>query len=303
MTATSIAAVSSMADPMADSMANPMANPMAGPIAEPIVHTVVDAIDEIPEVVTLRVVPVAGEPRPFRPAQIGMVGAFGIGEAAISISSPPSQTAYHEYTIRRSGAITTALTGLRAGDQLWVRGPFGVPWDLDHDGDVVIAAGGIGLAPLRSAVYHLLKHRWRYGRIALVVGARRPDDLLYRSEFDRWRAAGVEIFPTIDRTMPNWDGRVGLVPEVVAEVLAEASLDTRRLHALICGPDIMMRLTADALVANGTAPERIQLTLERNMQCGIGRCGHCQLGGLIVCRDGPVVRYPRVAAAMRIPEW
>ena len=272
-------------------------------MAEPIVHTVVAVVEEVPEVVTLRVRPAVGEPRTFLPAQVGMVGAFGIGEAAISISSSPSHTEFHEYTIRRAGAITTALTGLRPGDQLWVRGPFGTSWDLDHDGDVVIAAGGIGLAPLRSAVYHLLAHRWRYGRIVLVVGAPRAEDLLYRSEYARWAAAGVEVFATIDDPEPGWDGRVGLVPAVVAEVLADAKLDTRRLHALTCGPDIMMRLTADALVANGMSPERIQLTMERNMQCGVGRCGHCQLGGLIVCRDGPVVRYPQVASSMRIPEW
>lgn len=273
------------------------------PMAEPVVHTVVEVVDEIPEVVTLRVVPTHGEPPVFRPGQVGMVGAFGVGEAAISISSPPTETTFHEYTIRRGGAITGALHRLRRGDQLWVRGPFGTPWDLDHDGDVLVAAGGIGLAPLRSAIYDLLGRRWRYGRIALVVGARRVDDLLYRSEYDRWSAAGVEVFPTIDRPAPAWDGRVGLVPQTVAEVLADAGIDTLRLHALVCGPDVMMRLTAEALIANGTAPGQVQLTLERNMQCGVGRCGHCQLGGLIVCRDGPVVRYPSVASELAIEEW
>lgn len=275
-------------------------SPPLDPMREPSVHVVTDVIDEIDDVVTIRSTPVDGVPHPFRPAQVSMVGAFGVGEAAISISSRPSVEEYREHTIRRAGAITSALTRMRPGDHFWVRGPFGAPWQLDLDGDdLVIAAGGIGLAPLRSAVYEVVDHRERFGRVVLVVGARRAADLLYRREYAGWRARGLEVVETIDRPERGWRGAVGFVHEVVDEVVGDA----RRTHAAICGPDVMMRSTAEVLVDAGVEVGRIQLTLERNMQCGTGRCGHCQLGGLLVCRDGPVVPYPRVRTALSIAEW
>lgn len=273
------------------------------PLLEPQIHEVLEARAEIPGVVTLRVAPIGALPRSFRPAQIGMVGTFGVGEAAISISSAITDRAAHEYTIRRAGAITTALTRLRAGDQLWVRGPFGAPWDLDLDGrDVVIAAGGLGVAPLRSAVYEILRHRDRYGEVVAVIGGRSPELLLYAGEYAAWRAGGIRIAATIDRAADNWGGRVGFVPEVVTAVSDELDLDPARTSALVCGPDVMMQLVAEALVTRGTPAAQVQLTLERNMQCGNGLCGHCQLGSLIVCRDGPVVRYPTVAEALAVSE-
>lgn len=268
------------------------------PMITPVVHVVTDVIPEIPDVVTLRMVPTTGDVAPFLPAQVSMVGAFGIGEAAISISSSPSERAYHEYTIRHTGAITSALTHLRRGDRLWTRGPFGRPWDLHPGGDLVIAAGGIGVAPLRSAILHTVEHRDLFGAVVLVVGARTSHDLLYRREYEAWRDAGIDVIATIDHDEAGWSGAVGFVPTVIGDL--EFGADTR---ALICGPDIMMRRTADALVAAGVDPDRIQVTLERNMQCGTGRCGHCQLGGMLVCRDGPVADYPSVARALSIEEW
>ena len=265
----------------------------------PRVHRVLQVIAEIPDVVTLRVAPVEADPPPFLPAQIGMVGAFGVGEAALSISSSPDEGRYHEYTVRRSGAITGALNHLVAGDELWVRGPFGAPWDLDVDGgDIVIAAGGIGLAPLRAAIYTILADRDRYGSVTLVVGARTSDGLLFEREYDAWRQRGLDVVATVDRAEPGWTGRVGFVPSVVDDL----AVDPTTTHALVCGPDRMMDLTARSLVDRGVSPERVQLTLERNMQCGNGRCGHCQLGGLIVCRDGPVVRYADVAEWLTVGE-
>jgi len=249
--------------------------------------------------VTIRCVPIEGEPFDFLPAQIAMVGAFGIGEAAISISSPASESRFHEYTIRRTGAITSALTRMRAGDQFWVRGPFGTSWDLDLDGrDILIAAGGIGLAPLRSAAYAVIKYRERYGKATLVVGARSSDHLLYANEYELWREHGLAVFDTIDRPEPGWSGRVGFVPDIV-DGLGIAGPST---SALVCGPDIMMSLTAGRLLHANVPPEQIQLTLERNMQCGNGLCGHCQLGPIVVCRDGPVVRYPAVASSLMVKE-
>lgn len=273
------------------------------PLLVPRVHEVLEVVDEIPGVVTLRVTPVDGAPPRFRPAQIGMVGAFGIGEAAISISSPATETRFHEYTIRRAGAITTALTALRPGDQLWVRGPFGTPWNLDLDGqDVLIAAGGIGLAPLRSAIYAVLRERERYGQIALVAGARLANRLLYGHQHEEWREHGLAVIETIDTPEAGWEGRVGLAPDVAADVVRELDFRPGHTSALVCGPDIMMRLVAERLIELGVPPTGIQFTLERNMQCGNGLCGHCQMGGVIVCRDGPVLPYPVVAEALATPE-
>jgi NAD(P)H-flavin reductase len=273
------------------------------PLLVPQVHEVLATRTEIPGVVTLRVAPLDAPPRPFLPAQIGMVGAFGIGEAAISISSAITDLAAHEYTIRRAGAITTALTRLQPGDHLWVRGPFGTPWDLDLDGrDVVIAAGGLGVAPLRSAIYEILRRRDRLGEVVAVFGGRSPELLLFADEYTSWRSGGIRVVTTIDRAADGWGGRVGFVPEVVDIVVGERDLDPRNTSALVCGPDIMMQLVADVLVTRGVPADQVQLTLERNMQCGNGLCGHCQLGSLIVCRDGPVVRYPAVAGSLTVPE-
>lgn len=269
------------------------------PLLMPRIHEVVTMIDEIPDVVTIRCVPVEGEPFDFLPAHISMVGAFGIGEAAISISSPSTESRFHEYTIRRAGAITSALVRMQPGDQFWVRGPFGTPWDLDLDGrDVVIAAGGLGLAPLRSAVYAVIKQRERYGKATLVVGARNSAQLLYANEYELWREHGLAVFETIDEPEPGWTGRVGFVPDVVHEL----GLADPWTSALVCGPDVMMGLTAAKLTLANVPPEQIQLTLERNMQCGNGLCGHCQLGPLVVCRDGPVVRWPAVAPSLMVKE-
>jgi anaerobic sulfite reductase subunit B len=271
------------------------------PMVEPRVHVVRSVISEMPDVVTLDVVPVDGAPSPFMPAQVSMLGAFGVGEAAISISSSAAVLDHHEYTIRRAGAITTALCALEPGDQFTIRGPFGRPWDLDAlDGDVVIAAGGIGLAPLRSAVHALLDPTAQRPdrRIVLVVGARHSEDLLYSGHYDEWRARGLDVVATIDTTEAGWSGQLGLVPDVVADL----DVDWSNAAALLCGPDVMMQLTADHLIGLGVAPGAIQLTLERNMQCATGRCGHCQLGPLLVCRDGPVVTYPEIADALRVRE-
>ncbi len=271
------------------------------PMAEPRVHVVRSIIPETPGVVTLDVAPVDGAPTSFLPAQVSMLGAFGIGEAAISISSAAAVDDHHEYTIRRAGPITTALCAMEPGDQFTVRGPFGQPWNLDAlSGDIVIVAGGIGLAPLRSAVYALLDTATQRPdrRIVLVVGARHSEELLYAAQYDDWRARGLEVVPTIDEAEPGWSGRVGLAPDVAADL----DVDWTNAAALLCGPDVMMQIAADRLIDLGLAPSAIQLTLERNMQCATGRCGHCQLGPVIVCRDGPVLTYPEIADALHVPE-
>jgi anaerobic sulfite reductase subunit B len=184
-----------------------------------------------------------------------------------------------------------------------VRGPFGHGWNLELDGrDVVVAAGGIGIAPLRSAIMELIRRHDRLGRIVLVVGARDPSHLLYERQFDGWRDAGLDVVVTVDAARPGWSGRIGCVPDVVADVMAERGLRPADMSALTCGPDVMMRLVAERLISRRVEAAAIQLTVERNMQCGVGLCGHCQMGGVIVCRDGPVVIYPEVTDALAVPE-
>jgi NAD(P)H-flavin reductase len=177
-----------------------------------------------------------------------------------------------------------------------VRGPYGTGWDVGvgEGGDVVLVAGGIGLAPLRPAMLELLRHRHRYGRLVLLYGTRSPEDLLYTDELKRWENLGVEILITVDYGTTSWTGRVGLVTTLIAR----AGFDPRSTLALVCGPEIMMRFTATALVERGVSPDKIRVSLERNMRCGVGLCGHCQYRELFVCIDGPVLPFARVAGLL-----
>jgi len=267
---------------------------------DPRVHVVRDVVPETPGVVTIHVVPVDGPPARFVPAQIGMLGAFGIGEAAMSISSSSSVLDHHEYTVRRAGAITTALHRLRPGDQLAIRGPFGRGWDLDASpGDVVVGAGGIGLAPLRSAIYQLLAQRDGYGRLVFLYGTRTPRDILYRRELERWRSRfDLDVEITVDHPGEDWYGRVG----VVTTLIPFTNFDPFDTTALICGPEVMMRFTVAALRNRGVSSDDIYLSMERNMKCGIGLCGHCQFGREFVCKDGPVFPFSRIESVFKIRE-
>lgn len=198
------------------------------------------------------------------------------------------------------GAVTRALYAAQPGSLIGVRGPFGTSWDVASAAgrDIVIVAGGIGLAPLRPVVLTALADRSRYRRIVLLTGARTPGDLLYVDELERWRRGGVEVAITVDRADSGWSGQVGLVTALIEP----AGLAPDNSVAFVCGPDVMMRFTADALAARGIPASRIRVSLERNMRCGIGWCGHRQLGPLLVCRDGPLVGYDRAAALMRVRE-
>lgn len=237
----------------------------------------------------------------FRPGQFNMLYAFGIGEVPISISGDPSVAAPLIHTVRAAGAVSQALAHLRPGDPLGLRGPFGTAWPvLESQGsDLVIVAGGLGLAPLRPAIYQALAERDRYGRIVLLYGTRSPDDILFRRELERWRRRlDVEIEVTVDHAPSNWHGNVG----VVTKLIGRAGFDPDHTVALLCGPEIMMRFTASALTAAGVAPERIHLSLERNMKCAVGQCGHCQFGPTLVCRDGAVMRYDRISRLLTVRE-
>jgi NAD(P)H-flavin reductase len=229
----------------------------------------------------------------FLPGQFNMLYVFGVGEAAISISSDPSKLGTIEHTIHRVGAVTTMLAQMKRGDVIGLRGPFGSSWPLDvaKGKDVVVATGGIGLAPLRPVIYSLLKRRDEYGRIIIVYGGRSPLDLLYRVELEKWEdEQNVEVLVTVDRGDSSWKGNVG----VVTTLFNYIKLDSRNTVAYICGPEIMMKYTVEELERWNVAQDHIYLSMERNMKCAVGFCGHCQYGPIFICKDGPVFPLPRV---------
>lgn len=241
------------------------------------------------------------EPLAFRPGQFNMLYVFGVGEVPISISGDPSTPQTLVHTTRVVGATTRAMGQLKRGDQLGVRGPFGTAWPVEEaEGqDVLFVAGGIGLAPLRPALYRVLARRERYGRVVLLYGARTPDDILFRKELRNWRADfDLEVHVTVDRATREWRGNVGVVTALIPRV----PFDPRNTVALTCGPEVMMRFTVLELQRRGVEPERVHVSLERNMKCAIGLCGHCQLGAQFVCRDGPVFPYARVRRLLDVRE-
>jgi NAD(P)H-flavin reductase len=248
---------------------------------------------------TLALAPADGSALPrSQPGQFNMLYIFGVGEAPISISSEPGRTLLH--TTREVGGVTRAMARLRKGDSLGVRGPYGTGWPLAaaHGKDVVIIAGGIGLAPLRGALLELLKKRRKLRRIILIYGARTPDDLLYRAELDRLRHRGLDLFLTVDRATAPWNRNVG----VVTTLISRAPFDPHNCIAFMCGPEIMMRFSAMELHHRGVPESSIHVSLERNMKCAIGFCGHCQFGPHFICKTGPVFAYDRVRDLMEIRE-
>lgn len=249
---------------------------------------------------TLELRACSGDPFAFAPGQFTMLSAGGSGEVPISISGHPDDPDRLVHTVRAVGLATEAICRAEPGRTLGVRGPFGEPWPVEQaeGADVVIAAGGIGLAPLRPAILRLLARRERYGRLVLLYGARSPDQLLYEEELTAWEAQGLEVLVTVDAAGPEWLGHVG----VVTRLVRRAGLAATETVALSCGPEVMMRFTVAALREAGIGEERIYASMERNMQCGIGHCGHCQLGPSLVCRDGPVYVWSELEPWLAIRE-
>jgi NAD(P)H-flavin reductase len=241
-----------------------------------------------------------GEVLSFAPGQFTMVYAFGAGEVPISISGDPARTDRLVHTIRVAGATTQSICSVKRGGVLGVRGPYGTAWPVERGegGDLVIAAGGIGLAPLRPALYAALARRDAYRRVVLLYGGRSPDQLLYPRELERWSDRGVEVHVTVDRADEEWRGRVG----VVTTLLEHADFDPATTTALVCGPEVMMRFTAAGLVASGVPSEQVHLSIERNMKCALGQCGRCQFGPVFVCGDGPVFSYAAIEPLLSVPE-
>jgi len=251
---------------------------------------------------TLELEPVADAIDPIGPGQFTMLYAFGVGEVPISTSGDieaSGTTLVH--TIRAVGSVTKALCAAGAGDVLGVRGPFGNTWPIEaaHGRDLVLVGGGVGLPPLRPAIYHALAHRADFGKIVVLYGGRTPEDLLFRKELARWRSrldTAVEV--SVDSAGPDWSGNVG----VVTKLIPGAAFDPDDAVAFVVGPEIMMRFTARALIDRGLPPERIWISMERTMRCGVGLCGHCQLGPTLICRDGPVYRWDELEPLLGVPE-
>lgn len=235
----------------------------------------------------------------FAPGQFNMLYLPGAGEIAISISDDPANRESCAHTVRVAGNVTRTLARMKAGETLGLRGPFGTSWPMAEciGRDVVLVTGGIGLAPLRPAICTLLRDRRQFGRLNLLYGARSPETLLYAREYDAWSNRGLIVHTTVDRSAPGWTGNVGVVTLLLERL---NSLDPSNSVLLCCGPEVMMRFTIMAALNRGLSPQQIWVSMERNMQCAVGLCGHCQLGPEFICKDGPVFRLDRIAPFMEV---
>ncbi|MEO1226122.1 MAG: FAD/NAD(P)-binding protein [Pseudomonadota bacterium] len=271
---------------------------MANGVMTPHFATVTKRVREIPDVVTFEV-PSNGVA--FQPGQFNMLYAAGVGEVPISMSGDPARQDVFVHTIRDVGAVSRALTEIKRNGVVGVRGPFGTGWPVDEakGKDVLIVAGGIGLAPLRPVIYALINEREAFGRIALIYGARSPEDLLFPKELDAWKAIqGFQVEVTVDHATREWRGNVGFV----TSLLGEADVDPDETIAMLCGPEIMMQFTAGALADRGIGADQVYVSMERSMKCALGFCGHCQWGPAFVCRDGPVYSFDKIGPMMAIRE-
>ncbi|MEX0818030.1 MAG: FAD/NAD(P)-binding protein [Pirellulaceae bacterium] len=235
----------------------------------------------------------------FAPGQFNMLYLPGAGEIAISISDDPQNHKSCAHTVRVAGNVTRTLAGSKVGETLGLRGPFGTCWPLaDCIGrDIVLVSGGIGLAPLRPVVYTLLNDRRQFGRLNLLYGARSPHTRLYAKQYDDWSQRGMIVHTTVDRSAPSWLGNVGVVTQLLERL---RTFDPRNTVLFCCGPEVMMKFTVMAALNRGLSPTQIWVSMERNMQCAVGLCGHCQLGPEFVCKDGPIFRYDRIASFMDV---
>ncbi len=237
----------------------------------------------------------------FLPGQFNMLYLPGVGEIAISISGDPADGSRLPHTIRVAGNVTQTLADLGAGAALGLRGPFGSNWPITENAgkDVILVAGGIGLAPLRPVIYELLANRNRYGQLTLLYGSRTPEGLLYPNEYDDWRTRGLDIQTTVDRTTDGWNGNVGVVTTLLERMALPRSAET---VLFTCGPEVMMWYTIQSARGCGIPNENLFVSLERNMNCAVGLCGHCQFGPEFLCKDGPIFSYDRVASILKVDD-
>ena len=235
----------------------------------------------------------------FFPGQFNMLYLFGYGEVPISISGDPLHEEELAHTIRAVGAVTQAMQRLKKRDEIGVRGPFGTHWPLNKkECDVLIIAGGIGFAPLRPVLFYLAAHREHYKKKTVLYGTRSPEDILYKNEIDQWKEQGIEIQVTVDRADANWKGNVGVVTTLIGNHLTSP----KNTLVLVCGPEIMIKFAIHELMRAETQESDIYVSLERNMQCAIGFCGHCQYGPYFLCKDGPIFSYEQLKDWLMIKE-
>lgn len=229
----------------------------------------------------------------FLPGQFNMLYVFGVGEVPISIASDPSQSESLEHTIRVVGNVTKLLGKMEAGETLGIRGPFGSHWPLEEakDKDLIFITGGLGCAPVTGAIQYALKRRNQYGAIKILHGVKKRHDLIYQKKFKAWKAhPNTQVLLTSDQEDRHWKYQVGVVTNLVDEI----EINPEKTVVMICGPEIMMRFAVKNLQARGIANENIYLSLERNMKCALGFCGHCQYGPHFICKQGPVVSFDKM---------
>jgi NAD(P)H-flavin reductase len=268
----------------------------------PRIARVTRRVRELSDTWTLDLVAADGGPlMRYAPGQFTMMYVLGVGEIPVSISGDAADATRLVQTVRAVGKVSEAVTKLSAGATLGVRGPYGTAWPVadGYGHDVVVVAGGLGLAPLRPALYQLQAERKRFGKLVLLYGTRRPEDILFRRQLATWRRQlDMEIEVTVDRAGADWRGHVG----VVTKLIPRLNIDADNAMALVCGPEVMMRFAASALQDIGMPEEAIHLSLERNMKCAVGLCGHCQFAGSFICKDGAVMRYDRVRRLLALKE-
>ena len=259
---------------------------------------IIERIEESNTIFTLRLRftdPELHKAYAFQPGQFNMVYLYGVGEVAISIVSDPEDEHLYDHTIRAVGRVTRGLAKLKTGDRVGIRGPFGRGWPLEEaEGrDVLIVTGGLGCAPVVSVINYVIKRRERFGRLIIMQGVKHSDDLLWRERYEAWRGmTNTQVVVAADKGGLQWPWRIGRVIEMFDEI----NLDPHQTIAMMCGPEGMMKAAMDKLLDQGVSEQMLFMSMERNMQCAVGHCGHCQYGGMFACKDGPVFSYDEIKA-------
>lgn len=241
-----------------------------------------------------------GEPLVYKPGQFNMLYQHGQGEVPISIASDyASGRLIH--TTRAVGGVTRGMQRLKKGDVIGLRGPFGSHWPVEeaYGKDLIILTGGMGLPPLRPVIYQVLRERSLFRNVFLLYGARTPLDIVYRPELERWHLQkNIEVLVTVDKPAGQWNGEIGVVPGLLSRI----QVDTTNSLAMMCGPEVMMHFSRLALQKLGMKDEQIYVSMERNMKCAVGHCGHCQWGPHFICKSGPVFRFDKIRDLFSVHE-
>lgn len=265
----------------------------------PKIYRVLENIPETHDIFTLVLANEEGTPFEFRPGQFNMVYLHGVGEIPLSVASYPDKKNRLLHTIRAIGPVTEGFKALKPGDEIGIRGPFGTSWPMTKTGcDVLVIGGGVAFPPLRTAICQILENKRLYNRLTLLYGARTPSDILYSKDISRWREQGFDVQVTVDKTDEAWKGHVG----VVTTLIKGRVYQPKNTLIFICGPEIMMHYTIKELMAIDVDEQHVYLSMERNMQCGVGFCGHCQFGPYFICKDGPIFSYAQIKPWLAIKE-